>query len=545
MALSLTAEQRNIEQIFGSPEVFIIPAYQRPYSWEYDQCIQLYKDLTDAFNDNEKDYFVGNIIVAKSLSERNNRYVVDGQQRLITLWLMLRILYLLYPDFIVLEKLTSIEGREKGQQYLMKLQSYVFENKDNDSLEEIFNIKEESQLENIYNNYCNRLGNFVESRCENRILANALWFYYWLKDFRLKDICRFKSFINYLLDHLYLLPIELTEDSVLNANNKALKIFETINNRGMNLEDADIFKAKLYDKAVANNEREVFIKSWTDFRQSAHDLGLAVDDIFRYYSHIIRGQRQITASEKNLREFFIEEDFSPLITASPMMVLSDMNKIIDCINFVQYSKYDGSEVSKWLQVISAYTNQYPMYAIVIYLYFNGHKNNKSLIDFLKSIIRFIYPSGTTTTIKFEIYNIIRQVAQGEQISEYYNNHKLKESEFAFPTKLRKGFALLNYYLKGGEALVEFNYDKIIKAGDIFDVKEYNSDDILQSLGNDLILDIPRRYIEWGEEKKNYYKKSAISDVAMISNTLDIASYIKNREQEIKQRLYSFFYTYDE
>lgn len=146
MALSLTAEQRNIEQIFGSPEVFIIPAYQRPYSWEYDQCIQLYKDLTDAFNDNEKDYFVGNIIVAKSLSERNNRYVVDGQQRLITLWLMLRILYLLYPDFIVLEKLTSIEGREKGQQYLMKLQSYVFENKDNDSLEEIFNIKEESQL---------------------------------------------------------------------------------------------------------------------------------------------------------------------------------------------------------------------------------------------------------------------------------------------------------------------------------------------------------------------------------------------------------------
>lgn len=129
----------------------------------------------------------------------------------------------------------------------MKLQSYVFENKDNDSLEEIFNIKEESQLENIYNNYCNRLGNFVESRCENRILANALWFYYWLKDFSLKDICRFKSFINYLLDHLYLLPIELTEDSVLNANNKALKIFETINNRGMNLEDADIFKAKLYD----------------------------------------------------------------------------------------------------------------------------------------------------------------------------------------------------------------------------------------------------------------------------------------------------------
>ena len=51
MPLVLSAEQRSIEQVFSAPELFVVPAYQRPYSWEYDQVIQLYKDLTTAFED--------------------------------------------------------------------------------------------------------------------------------------------------------------------------------------------------------------------------------------------------------------------------------------------------------------------------------------------------------------------------------------------------------------------------------------------------------------------------------------------------------------
>ena len=92
-----------------------------------------------------------------------------------------------------------------------------------------------------------------------------------------------------------MLPIELNGKTQDEANEKALIIFETINNRGINLEDADIFKAKLFQKAKKVNEENIFIEMWVDFKNNCDKLGLKVDDIFRYYSQIIRGAEGITS----------------------------------------------------------------------------------------------------------------------------------------------------------------------------------------------------------------------------------------------------------
>ena len=418
MALSLSAEQRSIEQIFNTPENFVIPPYQRSYSWEYDQCSQLYCDLTDAFEENKKDYFIGNIIIAKSATERTNRYVVDGQQRLITIWLILRILSLLYPEMKILKKLTVTEGREEGEEDKLNINSKVFENADEKELIKIYRYTTIDEVEALYIGKCYK-GKFIESRCDSRIEANAIWIYTWLKSFKEKDSLRCKEFITYILDQVFLLPIELTGDNIDDANNRALKIFETINNRGMNLEDADIFKAKLYEKADALNENEIFINQWQEFKGATDDLNMKVDEIFRYYSHIIRGHQGITSSEKNLRDLFIDSDFSPLITAHYSEVMSDLKKIIECLKYIEYKQSDLSELSKWIQVIKAYTNQYPMYAIVSFLFINGFENNIALEKLLKSIIRYVYYVGTTTTVKFEIYNIIKQICKSEDLSSYH------------------------------------------------------------------------------------------------------------------------------
>jgi uncharacterized protein with ParB-like and HNH nuclease domain len=76
-------------KILKIEEQYIIPSFQRPYSWEYDQCFQLYNDLFQSFQDNE-DYFIGNLIIAKNDENKNVLEVVDGQQRLITLLLLLK-----------------------------------------------------------------------------------------------------------------------------------------------------------------------------------------------------------------------------------------------------------------------------------------------------------------------------------------------------------------------------------------------------------------------------------------------------------------------
>lgn len=541
MALVLSAEQRSIEQIFSAPENFVIPAYQRPYSWEYDQCFQLYKDLTSAFEDSKKDYFIGNVIIAKSATERTNRYVVDGQQRLITIWLFLRIANLLFPDLKVLKKMTVIESRKEGVADELNIRSKVFEKGDDDALLGIFDYKTKEAFDMRYRACCNRNGRFVESRCDSRVEISAIWLYIWLNSFKEKDLQRCEDFIFYVIDQVFLLPIELTGDSVDEANNKALKIFETINNRGMNLEDADIFKAKLYDKAVANNEKDDFIRLWQDFRIQTEDLNLDVDDIFRYYSHIIRGKQRITSSETNLRELFVDADYSPLISKTYSEVMFDLMKILDCLKYVDYKQSDSTELSKWMQVIKAYSNQYPNYAIVTFLFTKGFDHDSELKDLLQSMIRYVYYTGSTTSVKFEIYNIIKAICNDDIVNDYRTKRET-DTKLYFHPRLRKGFALLSYYLQGGKALADYAYDKILtyKDAEVLFKDDQQSIVIIESIGNDIIIDKPKKYLDWSE-KKSYYSTSGLTEVNEITIETDIVSLIEKRTKLIQTTLDNFFF----
>lgn len=410
MPLSLNAEQKNIKNIFLNEEQFIIPNYQRPYSWEYDQCLQLYTDLMTAF-DEKADYFLGNIIIANSDDERGRSHLVDGQQRIITIWLMLKVLYTLFPEMNILKRMLEIESWE-GDVSLSKIKSNIFEGKDNKNLEEIFNYQIDD-FDLRLSAVSDKHNKIQENKCKNRIETNTLFFYYWLKFFisRAGEI-QGKKYIHFLLENVYLLPIQLMDKTMDKANNKALMIFETVNNRGMNLEDADIFKARLYNKAKKLNEEKIFINEWIDFKGSCDSLQLKVDDIFRLYSHIIRGEQGITVSEKNLREFFLMEAFSPLTFENYQQIMNNLFRVLEILEYRNQQMGKPTEIGAWLQILDAYTNQYPKYAIVNYLYVYGwaEEDNNKFVTFLKSLVRYIYYKGSTTTIKFEIYNIIKQVS---------------------------------------------------------------------------------------------------------------------------------------
>jgi hypothetical protein len=77
----------RLEDIFNSPTQFAIPIYQREYKWGKEESLELIEDLEsykDAANDN---LFLGNLICEKSKDQKT--FVVDGQQRLTTLFLLL------------------------------------------------------------------------------------------------------------------------------------------------------------------------------------------------------------------------------------------------------------------------------------------------------------------------------------------------------------------------------------------------------------------------------------------------------------------------
>lgn len=542
--ISLTAEQKTIEGIFGSPnETYVIPMYQRPYSWGFDQLYELYKDLMGAYNEDEP-YFLGNIIMARSKDYSNDgkSSVVDGQQRIITIWTLIKVLSLYLPDINSLQRALYVVPWS-GKDQLPKIESKIFENNDDDAIDAIFKYDKE-KIESRYKAVATSDG-INERKCESKVEYALLYFYQQfvaLKD----DKFDLAGFAQFLMRKVTMLPIVQSADGQEDAENKALTIFETINNRGMDLEDADIFKARLYDSAYTKEQREEFIALWVDFKADCDELKLSVDDIFRYYSHIIRGRQCITSNEKRLREFFSNEPFSPLKTLNYKEVLEDLNKILSILKYMNKERGDSNDVGIWLQIINAYTNQYPTYALVVYLYYNNVDTDEEkhrFISFLQSLIRYCFYMGSTTSVKFNIYNMIKVIANKGEIDANYTD--VAPDYFSHLGRLQNAFALLAYYLDSKEPIpTRFTVDKIVNLRDEDLLGEdwhyqYLSD-ICNSIGNLVVMDLPKRYNSL-TDKYDYYKLSKNEYVKNIltSKTFTFENY-KERNRHLKKLLANFF-----
>lgn len=72
----------------GSDKRFIIPLYQRNYDWKEENCEQLFHDLIKLHNSDRKSHFFGSI-VSSIQSGTEDRYIIDGQQRITTVSLLL------------------------------------------------------------------------------------------------------------------------------------------------------------------------------------------------------------------------------------------------------------------------------------------------------------------------------------------------------------------------------------------------------------------------------------------------------------------------
>lgn len=92
----------------GKEHRFLIPEYQRPYAWGYDEVTTLFDDIWE-FSlernnpDGAKTYFLGSIVSFEN--EQGEKEIIDGQQRITSLFLLLRAVY---------HKLVTAEDKDKG-----------------------------------------------------------------------------------------------------------------------------------------------------------------------------------------------------------------------------------------------------------------------------------------------------------------------------------------------------------------------------------------------------------------------------------------------
>ena len=88
----MDARKGNIYEILNGNKQFLIPVYQRFYSWDIDQCKRLWNDIVEMQRKGKVGHFVGSIvnIAEQAMPTGVQKYmIIDGQQRMTTLTLLL------------------------------------------------------------------------------------------------------------------------------------------------------------------------------------------------------------------------------------------------------------------------------------------------------------------------------------------------------------------------------------------------------------------------------------------------------------------------
>lgn len=97
MPTTIEVNKQSVEVLLGSGKAkpFVIPEYQRSYAWTEEQAETLFEDLweftiTSGGTERDDSYFLGSIVAYENKGEQE---IIDGQQRITSLFLLLRAIY--------------------------------------------------------------------------------------------------------------------------------------------------------------------------------------------------------------------------------------------------------------------------------------------------------------------------------------------------------------------------------------------------------------------------------------------------------------------
>ena len=531
---TITAKPEDIRTIFSRE--YQIPMFQREYSWEQEQCETLWDDLIDFHNENDKKdkYFLGNIVV-HPIDENEKFSVIDGQQRLTTLLLLIRALFDNAGTVKALEECLKTKDTLSSElTNNIRLNSDVIEN-DKKNLEQIILQghcdDKNSRLYINYDMFKNKISDWKQGKTSDELNKLILTF----------------------LDNVVLLPILCeTEDDALN-------IFETINNRGLSLSDADIFKSKLY-AGIDSSKRGEFIDEWNDLDDQ--------EDLFRILMYICRAQENDISREKGLRSYFSSKTGRLQNTGNVMASLKKINAIID-------TKTGIYNDSLW-NILESYPNQYWRYPLYVFLhkYLIWKKDGELFLpeEHYEEYKKLVMLTTAYYFIKGVVYNSVNTVKDttfkvcakiehcDNYLSEYIENMRndlktfYNNLESADLGRCKRGIILLSGFLNESQSVEDF-YDLILnsnieiehilprKWSDNNDWDEQKAKEVMETLGNlapfEKKLNISASN-EFFKKKKKAYKESKFADIKDLSK-LDKWDYneVKLREKNIISRIKSF------
>ena len=387
MATTISVNKQSVSELLktGRTKPFIIPEYQRPYAWTSEQVETLFEDIWEFATtigglDRNGSYFLGSIVSFEN--ENGEQEIIDGQQRITSLFLLLRAIY---------TKLIKGDDAQTdaAQNFIRQIEPAIWRTDNRTGKVDYNNILLTSRVvDNAGNEILRNIlkDGIANPNTNDNYSKNYLLFQKLYDEHCTKSPLKVYDFIYALLNQAILLPI------CADSQDTALTIFSTLNNRGLPLSDADIFKAKIYNN-LKDDEKEEFISQWKALEKEATEAQESIQQLFYYYMFYLRAkENDVSSTTPGVRKYYSANKSERLFESDLMDGLKtvlNLWKVINTNQDIPEEDWDNdAKIRKALDTLTSYPNEYWKYPVIIYYlsHRNREKFNTEFLLFLNKLI---------------------------------------------------------------------------------------------------------------------------------------------------------------
>ena len=274
---TIESSDETVADVFKS--FYVVPDYQREYVWEEAQVEQLLRDIrTEQLDGNEAEYFIGSIVVCPRPDGAFD--LIDGQQRSTTLFVTL---------CSIRDRLTAL-----GETSITSVSKLIADTKADAEGNDVFSPRLDPQYSDAGDVFEKLQNGDVPEIVGTRSMRNVAIAYATARRFLEEefgtDPQSVRKFYGYLVNKVKL--IRIRTDGLA----RALKIFETINDRGVGLDAMDLLKNLLFIKA-APKDFEKLKDQWKTLTDSLFKAGEKPLRFLRYYVFSTYGVSKLREDE--------------------------------------------------------------------------------------------------------------------------------------------------------------------------------------------------------------------------------------------------------
>jgi hypothetical protein len=366
MPTTIEVNKQSVEMLLGSgkSKPFVIPEYQRPYAWTEEQVETLFEDLWEFTTisggaERESSYFLGSVVSYEN--ENGEQEIIDGQQRITSLFLLLRAIY------TKLVATPESERTAEANNFIGKIEPTIWRT---DKLTGTVDFKNILLTSRVVNNEGNEILRVIlesgktDENAKDNYSRNYRYFQKLFDRHSTENPLMIYQFIYAVLNQAILLPITAdTQDT-------ALTIFSTLNDRGLPLSDADIFKAKIYNQLEVE-AKKVFIERWKDLDEQATDANESIQQLFYYNMFYYRALDQDTnTTTPGVRKYYSANKFERLYKKElleTLFVILNLWKVVNKGEEIEGEAWSkNNKIKQTLDILTSYPNEFWKYPVVIY-----------------------------------------------------------------------------------------------------------------------------------------------------------------------------------